>query len=123
MSTARATLAKMRSLRAVAATLLLACQTPTVTSSKPGASADGGAPSHDASEFTFQPKDGGGGGGGFGGPVPDEHTCSEQVHAAQPVPVDLLLLVDASSSMLEQVGRGPTKHALVRDALVAFVKD
>lgn len=53
----------------------------------------------------------------------DASVCAEQVHAAQPVPVDLLLLVDASSSMLQAVSGGRSKHEMVREALAAFVRD
>jgi hypothetical protein len=61
--------------------------------------------------------------GGDGGLLTDSDICSELVQAAQPVPVDLLLLVDASSSMLDVAPGGKTKQELVRDALVAFVRD
>src|SRR5688500_18816439 len=111
----------MRSPLACAAALLLGCHSGAVTSNTPPR-ADGAPPSsRDGSGFTFQPGDGGEAEAGSG-PLPDEKTCSEQVHAARPVPVDLLLLVDSSSSMLEPVA-GRTKHALVRDALVSFVGD
>jgi hypothetical protein len=114
----------MRALAAYAAIFLAGCHSGAVMSRSPQGG-EGGAPGRDASEFTFRPGDGGGGGGagGGGGPVLDDHACSEQVHAARPVPVDLLLLVDASSSMLEEVAGGGTKHVLVRDALRAFVED
>ena len=113
----------MRARPTAAALLLIGCHSPTVTSRLP---ADAAAPEHDGGSFTFTPGDAGNVESGLGS-VPDERTCSEQVHAAQPVPVDLLLLVDASSSMLDKVTDkvtgGPSKHALVRDALVAFVND
>jgi hypothetical protein len=44
------------------------------------------------------------------------------VHAAELVPLDLLLLVDSSGSMLESAGAG-TKWQMTHDALVAFIKD
>src|SRR6185369_4549274 len=116
----RRTSTGMRSIPPIAAALLFGCHSGAVTTRVPPA--PDGAPPGDGGGFTFQPDDGGGAGGGSG-PVPDERLCSEQVHAAMPVPVDLLLLVDASSSMLDPVAGGATKHALVRDALVAFVSD
>jgi hypothetical protein len=106
------------SLIGAGAALWLACHSGAVTSTLPPPP-DGG--SRDTS-FSFQPGEAGVGGSSGTGPLPDERTCSEQVHAAQPVPVDLLLLIDASSSMNDPVA-GRTKHALVRDALVSFVGD
>jgi hypothetical protein len=90
-----------------------------------GAGQDG--PSFPASDFRLPPApDGGtpppGVGGAGGGGVGEGPTCSEQVHAAQPVPVDLLLLVDGSSSMGEAAGTS-TKLRMVREALVAFAGD
>ena len=110
----------MRPSRAWAAALLLGCHSGAVTSNVPPP-ADG-ASSAAGDAFVFQPGDASVVEAGSG-PLPDERTCAEQVHAAQPVPVDLLLLVDASSSMADVVAGGRSKQALVRDALVAFVGD
>lgn len=84
-----------------------------------GASGGGGS-AGSAGSIIIRPGDGGrpDSGASINGPV-----CSEQVHAAQPAPLDLLLLVDASSSMLQAATGSGTKHALVRDALAAFVRD
>jgi hypothetical protein len=81
-----------------------------------------GRPGLDGPAFGLPPAGAADGGWSEGGPGVNERACAEQVHAAQPVPVDLLLLVDASSSMNEAAGGG-TKHQMVRDALVAFAGD
>jgi Mg-chelatase subunit ChlD len=49
-------------------------------------------------------------------------TCAEDVHRAESVPVDLLLLVDTSESMNDVAGMR-SKWSLVRDALIGFVRD
>jgi hypothetical protein len=87
-----------------------------------GVDRDGATSSPDSGgSITIHPPDG----GDFdsGGILADSDICSEQVQVAEPVPVDLLLLVDASSSMLDVAAGGRTKQELVRDALVAFVRD
>jgi hypothetical protein len=86
-------------------------------SSSGDGSGDGGRPG-----FTLPTAGATDGGALDGAARADERACVEQVHAAEPVPVDLLLLVDASSSMNEPAG-GSTKHRMVRDALVAFAGD
>jgi hypothetical protein len=48
--------------------------------------------------------------------------CAEEVKSANLVPVDLLLLLDASGSMAEKAG-ARSRWELARDALAAFVKD
>jgi hypothetical protein len=116
----------MRTSHVWAAALLLGCHSGAVTSNGPPAGGSGGGGGSgakpDSGDFTFQPGDGSTVEAGSG-PLPDEKTCAEQVHAAQPVPVDLLLLVDGSSSMGEAVAGGRSKQVLVRDALISFVKD
>jgi hypothetical protein len=113
------------SLVAIAGLALLGCSPPTVHTAGPPA---GGAP-------------GGGLGTGGGALPPDpglrnpdagpsapvvapagDQKCAEDVHQAEQVPLDLLLLVDTSGSMGKSTGMS-TKWALVHDALVGFVKD
>jgi hypothetical protein len=83
---------------------------------------------------------GGGGGesGGGGGPPPfvlpdaaagvdvapasPTQSCAEEAHRAEIVPVDLMLLVDTSSSMTESAGVG-NKWQAAQSALSAFVRD
>jgi len=48
--------------------------------------------------------------------------CAGEVHTAQLLPLDLLLLVDSSGSMMESAGAS-TKWQMTHDALLAFVKD
>jgi hypothetical protein len=61
----------------------------------------------------------GGDGANVAGPA-----CVEEAHKAEPVPVDLMLLVDASGSMSSRVGEGPaTKWTIAQDALASFVRD
>lgn len=55
------------------------------------------------------------------GPLTGEK-CAEEVHMAQLEPLDLLLLVDSSGSMMESAGAS-TKWQMAHDALGAFVKD
>src|SRR5688500_12719198 len=63
------------------------------------------------------------GGGEAAAPSPPQ-ACAEETLKAERVPVDLLLLVDASSSM-STPGAGTTisKYALVKQALLAFSRD
>jgi hypothetical protein len=55
-------------------------------------------------------------------PTASASTCATQVHVAELAPVDLLLLVDTSSSMGERSGT-ETKWDKARDSLRAFVSD
>jgi hypothetical protein len=72
----------------------------------------------------------GGGGGSFvlpdGGGEPDvaptNQSCAEEAHRAEIVPVDLMLLLDASGSMTESAGMG-NKWQAAQGALSAFVRD
>jgi hypothetical protein len=58
-----------------------------------------------------------------GGPVTGDG-CAFQSFAAERLPLDLLVLVDASGSMGDPVAGSPrTKWALAGDALTAFAKD
>jgi Mg-chelatase subunit ChlD len=55
-------------------------------------------------------------------PTASAATCATQMHVAERAPVDLLLLVDTSSSMGERSGT-QTKWDKARDSLRAFVSD
>jgi hypothetical protein len=55
-------------------------------------------------------------------PPAEASTCATQVHVAERAPVDLLLLVDTSSSMRDMSGT-LTKWDKARDSLRAFVSD
>ncbi len=57
-----------------------------------------------------------------GAPVPPVATCAREVHTAEKVPLDLVLLVDASDSMSGMSG-AQSKWERARAALGAFVKD
>ena len=65
------------------------------------------------------------GGAGAGAPMePAAQACAKEVHGAERVPVDLLLLLDASGSMQEAVEGGTRlKGELVREALLSFIED
>jgi hypothetical protein len=105
--------------------MLLACQPPVVQPAKGGSA--GGRSADDP-----------GGTGGSGGaglppaalpdagvsspPRPGPMACATEVHTAERLPVDLLLLVDASGSM-DQMSGTQTKWQRTRTALEAFVKD
>jgi hypothetical protein len=75
---------------------------------------------------------GGGGGGGSSFVLPDagggvdvpatNQTCGEEAHRAEIVPLDLMLLIDASGSMTESAGMGD-KWQAAQSALSAFVRD
>ena len=61
--------------------------------------------------------DGGGGAGGNNG-----GSCAEEAHRAERAPLDLMLLVDTSESMLDQSGN-QSKWSMAHEALGAFVRD
>jgi hypothetical protein len=75
---------------------------------------------------------GAGGGGGSSFVLPDagggldvaatNQTCGEDIHRAEIVPLDLMLLIDASGSMTESAGMG-NKWQAAQGALSAFVRD
>jgi hypothetical protein len=120
----------------LAAVVLLGCSAPSIqsASSRGGAGGTGGA----SGSVGAGGSAGGAGGAapvgpGTGSPIPDgggaapvsmpgDQKCAEDVHQAERIPVDLLLLVDTSGSMNNMAGMR-TKWALVHDALVGFVKD
>jgi hypothetical protein len=100
---------------------LLACNPPIRTRSPDGSGA-GGAHG-DGPGFGFIIPDGSGQDGGPASPPGDEGgNCAEDVHRAERIAVDLLLLVDTSGSMTMPAGTR-SKWALVLDALVGFVRD
>jgi hypothetical protein len=101
--------------------LTLGCQTPAVRPSSP--------PSHPAADAAAAPVSPPGGfglppatDGGGAPPPPATQTCAREMHAAERVPVDLVLLVDASQSMGQPSGN-QTKWQTARGALGAFVED
>jgi hypothetical protein len=112
-----------------AAVLGAACQPAKVS----GGGATGGAGPSPAGGGGAAP---GGGGGGAGpnlnlpdaapsGPPPAPPapgTCAAEVHTAEKVPLDLLLLVDTSDSMNELSGM-QSKWQLTREGLRSFVND
>jgi hypothetical protein len=64
------------------------------------------------------------GGGPSLPPTEGAQACAMEVHQAERLPVDLLLVLDSSSSMEENVpGTGRRKGDLVTDAMISFVKD
>lgn len=104
---------------------LLACQTP-------GVQAVSGTPDGIGGNGAGGTSGGSGTPGGMapralpdGGPPatnPGTKECAREVHAAERLPVDLALLVDASGSMDEMSGV-QTKWQRAREALGAFVRD
>jgi Mg-chelatase subunit ChlD len=118
----------------LAAGALCACGSPKVRgpdSARPGRDAGaGGARADGAADGKgFALPDGGGAGAGGAGAGtggtagtggPDR--CAEQAYQAERVPLDLLLLVDTSGSMGQEVDGRP-KWAMVNEALQAFVAD
>jgi Mg-chelatase subunit ChlD len=107
---------------------LAACAEPALVSNAGGGAGKGGKGG------TAGAKGGSSGGGGGGGSffdVPDgggldaaasNQKCAEEAHKAEIVPLDLMLLVDASSSMTGSTGMG-TKWGAAQSALSAFVRD
>jgi hypothetical protein len=110
-----------------------ACGTPKIEGVGAGGSGgaggrpSGGGPSGGAS--------GGGGAPSIGVPFPDAapaappapptgpgDKCAEESHAAQMVPLDLLLLVDSSGSMGQSAGPS-SKWKQATDALLSFIRD
>ncbi|HEY0712706.1 MAG TPA: hypothetical protein VGF45_08535, partial [Polyangia bacterium] len=123
-------------LAALAAGTFIACNSPNVVSTEraPGA---GASPGSGAGGSNGGVGPGGGASGGSSGGVinlpdaaapnpdvlpPPPMACAEQAHKAEAVPLDLLLLVDTSSSMDTRVGMA-TKWELAQGALTSFVRD
>jgi hypothetical protein len=96
------------------AILLLACNSKVITVARP----DAAAPPDDGFSITFP--DG-------SPPVPaarEDATCAAETIKADRLPLDVFLLMDASSSMNALAGpAGQTRWQLVRDAVAAFVSD
>ena len=124
MPVVRTILPAMRSPVAACA-LLLACQPPAVQPAQGSPGSGGAAGGSSGSGGTTMPP------GAAPQALPDagavlppgpSPTCATEVHTAERLPVDLLLLVDVSSSMNELSGMR-TKWELSRAALQAFVED
>ena len=122
---------------AAAVALLAGCPAPKVSGGAPGSggasggasgpgaggsagTGNGGAREGGAPDFGFVVSDARPGEGGL--PGDEGMACVAETHAGQQIPVDLLLLTDSSSSMLEMVG-GRTKWSAVQEALLKFVRD
>jgi hypothetical protein len=85
-----------------------------------GGSSDGPAVARDA-DFRFQPADAG---QGERPADPATTACAKDVRRAERIPLDLLLLMDSSSSMGDDVGAGlASKWKLAQQALTSFVRD
>jgi hypothetical protein len=100
-----------------------ACNHPEVVSAKGGGNADGGTRdgSHAAAPdggFGFSAIDG----GNSDGAAPVGESCAKETQTARLLPVDLLLLLDASGSMAELAGTR-SRWEMARDALVGFLGD
>lgn len=54
--------------------------------------------------------------------VPIGETCAEDVSGAVVVPLDMYLMIDTSSSMLDSVGANSTKWSAVKSALRTFLR-
>jgi hypothetical protein len=113
-------------------TVAAGCEPALVTSAGNGGGGRGGAGVAGASGGGAPGGSGPGGSGGDFFSVPDAgpgldaaasgQKCAEEAHKAEIVPLDLMLLVDASGSMTELAGMG-TKWQAAQSALSAFVKD
>jgi hypothetical protein len=112
--------------------VLAACSEPAVSRVGGGAGkgGQGGTAGAEGGSSGGAGRSGGGGGSFFevpdAGPGVDAaastQKCAEEAHEAQLVPLDLMLLVDASSSMTGSTGMG-TKWGAAQTALGAFVRD
>ena len=106
--------------------LVVSCAAPRIESSGAGGSGGGAAPAggtSGAAGYSVTWPDGGPGAPSTTPPgIGEGNSCAEEVHKAQLVPLDLLLLVDSSGSMMESAGAS-TKWQMTNDALVAFIKD
>lgn len=64
------------------------------------------------------------GGGATGGGLGDGSVCSAETHTGKLAPLDMYVMLDVSSSMLEQVGSGsnsPTKWDAIKQAFTNFL--
>ena len=84
----------------------------------------GGSPGSTPPAPTFNLPDAGSAApGGSPAPPPGPNaTCASETHAAEQVPLDLVLLVDTSGSMYELAGQ-QTKWLLTQNGLRTFLKD
>src|SRR5438552_2831477 len=57
------------------------------------------------------------------GEQPDGSSCAQVVRKGETVPLDMYILLDKSSSMLDTTSAGPTKWDAIRSALESFVSD
>jgi hypothetical protein len=113
--------------------LLAACSSNTGSSSLAagrdagtgGATGSGGGSGSSAGGFTSSTVPGSGAvftGIGTGNTA-DAGSCAQVVKKGETVPLDMYILLDKSSSMLETTGPGPTKWDAIRAALESFVND
>jgi hypothetical protein len=91
----------------------------------PDAGQNGGAGGQNGSPTGFGDGSAGTGDASPARLVTGGEACAMDVHQADRVPVDLLLLLDASLSMGQPVDRGigRSKYDLVSEALTSFIKD
>jgi hypothetical protein len=61
--------------------------------------------------------------GDAGMPVLQAPNCAGKTQNAQPVEVDMYIMLDRSGSMMEMTGAGNTKWDAIRQALTTFVRD
>ncbi len=64
-----------------------------------------------------------GGDGSSGGNGPLTDACADHVSTAQPIPLDMYLMLDVSSSMLQATANTTTKWDAVKAALESFLQD
>jgi Mg-chelatase subunit ChlD len=64
---------------------------------------------------------GGDGSSGGNGPIMD--ACAAHVTSAQPIPLDIYIMLDTSGSMLDKTAAKTTKWAAVKAALESFLQD
>ena len=117
--------------------LILAAAAASCESAQVSASAAGGSSGNSGASAPAAPTGGVAGGSGGGSILlPDaspgvnagmdapasNQTCAEEAHKAEIVPLDLMILVDASASMSDPAGMG-SKWDAAQSALSAFVRD
>jgi hypothetical protein len=92
---------------------LPACRAPEVTATDPGADGAAGGFGFNVAEAGAAERSGAGG-----------ESCAYQAFAAERLPLDLVVLVDASGSMADLVeGGGRSKWQMAQEALAAFARD
>jgi hypothetical protein len=118
--------AVFRVIRVLAALAPLACGSPSVEKANPGlGDASLGPGRADGPGFGFNVPDAGAlERPAPGAPIGNGPSCAFQAFTAERLPLDLVILVDASGSMANPVaGATRSKWQLVQEALYAFVKD